>query len=315
MKNNNRKKLFTLIFVPHGGNKPFNYNLSFTFIKIACLVLITTIGFLGYFGLDYLEMQGKVDKLERLKIVNDMQSSQLKYYAEEFNDLKIKFHEIEEMDRDIRNLLEFEEFDLSQAEFTSKNISFYSNSPAVGGESQRIEGEVEAVASLNGTLGKLESLKREISPTRASLEELESLIKEEKKRLSGTPSIWPTQGRITSSYGHRRHPISNRVVFHNGIDIGADRGTPVYATADGVVASTGYNGGMGRTVIIDHPFGHSTLYAHLTSYIVERGDEVEKGETIGHVGNTGYSTGPHLHYEVHKDGETTHPKNYLPEDA
>jgi murein DD-endopeptidase MepM/ murein hydrolase activator NlpD len=129
--------------------------------------------------------------------------------------------------------------------------------------------------------------------------------------LSSTPTMAPTVGVLTDGYGTRNDPITGRRAFHRGLDISARRGTPVYAPADGVVVSTGRNGGLGKTIRISHGFGFTTLYGHLHEMIVNPGDEVRRGQQIGTVGNSGRSTGSHLHYEVHEDGKSVNPLYYI----
>lgn len=129
--------------------------------------------------------------------------------------------------------------------------------------------------------------------------------------LSSTPTTAPAVGVLTDGYGTRKDPITGRRAFHRGLDISARRGTPVYAPADGVVVFTGRNGGLGKTIRISHGFGFTTLYGHLHEIGVEPGDEIHRGDQIGTVGNTGRSTGPHLHYEVHEDGRSVDPLYYI----
>ncbi|HHT51513.1 MAG TPA: peptidoglycan DD-metalloendopeptidase family protein [Eubacteriaceae bacterium] len=130
---------------------------------------------------------------------------------------------------------------------------------------------------------------------------------------TGGQLLWPVPGhtRITSPYGMRLHPIQHVYKMHTGIDIGAGRGTPVVASADGVVTYAGYLGGYGYTVIIDIGGGLSTLSAHHSSLKVSAGQSVKRGQTVALVGSTGASTGPHLHFEVRKNGNHTNPIPYL----
>lgn len=123
---------------------------------------------------------------------------------------------------------------------------------------------------------------------------------------------WPVRGPITSPFGWRTHPIFGTQKFHSGIDIASDYGVPVAAADEGVVISSGWLGGYGYAVIIDHGSGTSTLYAHNSELHVRVGDAVYKGQTIALIGSTGYSTGPHCHFEVRRHGETVNPLNYLP---
>ncbi len=125
------------------------------------------------------------------------------------------------------------------------------------------------------------------------------------------PSLWPVIGPITASFGEREDPFTGEPAFHPGIDIGAPYGTPVHATANGVVAFAGWEDGYGRLVVIDNGFGISTCYAHLSGFNTEAGDRVQRGEVIGYVGDSGRSTGPHLHYEVRIDNTPVNPWRYL----
>ncbi len=118
--------------------------------------------------------------------------------------------------------------------------------------------------------------------------------------------IWPTNGEITSPFGRRWGRM------HEGIDIANDVGTPITAALPGRVTYTGWYGGYGYTVMMEHNNGYSTLYGHMSGFSVSPGQYVRAGQKIGQMGNTGYSTGPHLHFEVHKDGEVQNPMNYLP---
>jgi murein DD-endopeptidase MepM/ murein hydrolase activator NlpD len=127
----------------------------------------------------------------------------------------------------------------------------------------------------------------------------------------GIPSIYPTFGELTSGFGLRIHPILNDLEFHEGIDIANEMGTPIYATADGVVRLINYENGYGKRMFISHQDGYETQYAHLYSYHVKEGDSVRKGQIIALMGNSGMSTGPHLHYEVIKDGDKINPTAYL----
>ncbi len=126
-----------------------------------------------------------------------------------------------------------------------------------------------------------------------------------------TPSIWPITGRITSPFGYRIAPLSIASEYHTGVDIANEPGTPVHATADGVVRYSGWANGYGLSMVLDHGFSYSTLYGHLSELLVKEGAQVKRGQIIGRVGSTGTSTGPHLHYEVWLDGSPTNPVKYL----
>lgn len=145
-------------------------------------------------------------------------------------------------------------------------------------------------------------------------EEIRRLEKSDTTGYQGSGKFkWPTPGytRITSPYGMRTHPILRTKRMHTGIDIGAPKGANVVAAENGKVIFAGWNNAYGQTVIISHGGNITSMYAHLTSYSVKVGQEVKKGAVIAKVGSTGWSTGPHLHFEVRKNGNTIDPMPYL----
>ena len=125
------------------------------------------------------------------------------------------------------------------------------------------------------------------------------------------PDRWPVRGRITSSFGERIDPFDGEGAFHTGIDIAVRYGTPVHVTADGMVIFSGIENGYGRTVIVDHGHGLRTLYAHMSALAVSVGQHIDRGEVVGFVGDSGRSTGPHLHYEVRVNRSPVNPYSYL----
>lgn len=128
---------------------------------------------------------------------------------------------------------------------------------------------------------------------------------------TSTPSLWPVHGWVTSGFGYRMSPWGDGARMHKGLDIAAIYGSPIFAPSDGTVVFAGHKGGYGNTVIIDHGYGLSTLYGHTSEIFVGEGEKVKRGEKLAAVGNTGASTGPHLHYEVHVDGIPTDPSKYI----
>lgn len=177
----------------------------------------------------------------------------------------------------------------------------------------------KALSHKQSNLSQVLKNKAEVARLEAELERssryLTSLIRKmESQSSSGSrPAnfIWPVYGTVTSYFGWRMHPILKVRKFHTGIDIAAPYGTDIKASAGGKVIFAGWLGGYGNTVIIDHGGGYSTLYAHASAIIVSEGEEVSQGQVIARVGSTGYSTGPHLHFEVRVNGEPQNPLNYL----
>ncbi|MBM3162463.1 MAG: M23 family metallopeptidase [Chlorobi bacterium] len=133
--------------------------------------------------------------------------------------------------------------------------------------------------------------------------------------FSSVPNIKPINGRITSGFGMRLHPVYSRVIFHSGTDFSAPEGTKVHVTGDGVVTFSGYDRSYGQKVRVSHGYGFTTVYAHLSRSLVRQGQRVRRGEIIAFSGNTGVSTGPHLHYEIHKNNVKVNPAAYFFDDS
>lgn len=165
------------------------------------------------------------------------------------------------------------------------------------------------------TSKKLDILTKQIVIQSKSLDEIAKLAENKEKLLAAIPAIQPVRNedltRVASGYGYRTDPFTKARKFHYGMDFSSPRGTPVYATGDGVVTradnkATGY----GNHIVINHGYGYESLYGHLYKYNVKAGQKVQRGDLIGFVGSTGRSEGPHLHYEVFKDGERINPMNF-----
>jgi len=156
----------------------------------------------------------------------------------------------------------------------------------------------------------LTALGEEINSRERSLRELKAFIEEKASILAATPTILPTKGLVTAGYGYRKSPFTGKREFHEGMDIAALHGTPVVATADGIVRFAGPAATYGNVVFIDHGHGFATAYGHNSTIRVHARQRVRRGDVIAYVGNTGRTTGPHVHYEVHVDGVASNPMKY-----
>jgi murein DD-endopeptidase MepM/ murein hydrolase activator NlpD len=167
----------------------------------------------------------------------------------------------------------------------------------------------ELVSSIFATLDNLSS---RMGVQKTSYLELDGLLKNKEQLLSHTPAIQPVSNkdlnRVASGFGYRVDPVYKTIKFHAGLDFAAPQGTPIYATADGTVTTAGNTGnGYGNHVVINHGYGYETLFGHMVRVKVRAGEKIRRGEVIGWVGSTGKSTGPHCHYEVHKNGQKMDP--------
>ena len=182
--------------------------------------------------------------------------------------------------------------------------------------------EIATVEGMNNTQlfasisNTLDNLSNRIGIQTKSYNEVDGLVKNKEQLLAHTPAIQPVSNkdlsRIASGFGHRIDPVYKTIKMHAGLDFAAPQGTPIYATADGVVKTGGNTGnGYGNHVVINHGYGYETLYGHMVRVKVKSGEAVKRGEIIGWVGSTGKSTGPHCHYEVHKNGNKIDPAYFF----
>ena len=162
---------------------------------------------------------------------------------------------------------------------------------------------------------KIELIEKKLASQSKSFDEVFDLTKEKQKMIKSIPSIQPVSNRdltrIASGFGLLMHPIYKIIKMHKGMDFTAPIGTEIYATGDGVVEKVGWVGGYGKTIMINHGFGYKTRYAHCSKYNCRKGQKVKRGDLIGFVGNTGQSSGPHLHYEVFKNNRQINPVNFF----
>ncbi len=177
----------------------------------------------------------------------------------------------------------------------------------------------QACGSADQTNRNIDRIERKLVVQSTSFDEVIEMAATKEERLAARPAIQPVSmkdlTRFGSSFGIRYHPILKVVRPHEGIDLTAPRGTPIYATADGKVIQAGYRaGGFGKKILLDHGYGYRSLYGHCDEVLVKPGQTVKRGEVIGRVGSTGLSKSPHLHYEVHVNGRPVDPINYYAND-
>jgi murein DD-endopeptidase MepM/ murein hydrolase activator NlpD len=243
-------------------------------------------------------------------------SPQEKILASQNRALKDKYEELEDHLATVQTQmqeLEKRDNNVYRAIFEANPIPDSARAKAL-----EIEKEIATVARMkdnelvNSIVATLNLLKSRINAQRTSYGEIDKLVENKEKLLSHTPAIQPVSNkdltRVASGFGYRIDPIYKTTKMHAGIDFTAPQGTPIYATADGVVTIAGNSGnGYGNHVVINHGYGYETLYGHMVRVKSRSGQAVKRGEVIGWVGSTGKSTGPHLHYEVHKGGSKIDP--------
>lgn len=294
------KRSYTLMVVPNRGNKVYRLQMPINFIKV-CLVSAAVVGAFVATGLVHYQYtlnkaQTEMEELKDLRAVNTAQAGQLNQLAKNTALLQEEVSKLNQLDAEVRRLLNKEE---SSGVSRSGVIRPSAGRGGEGGPSLPPQ-----PAELNNLVKDL----RESAKVRGdSLAKLRESLMERNERQAATPSIWPCEGVVTSRFGWRWGGSD----WHPGIDVAADSGTPIISTANGVVVASGWNGGYGRQVIIDHGYGITTSYAHNSENAVAVGQKVKKGQIVSYMGSTGFSTGPHVHYEVRVNGTAVNPAGFM----
>jgi murein DD-endopeptidase MepM/ murein hydrolase activator NlpD len=213
---------------------------------------------------------------------------------------------LSQSDNELRKIV-----DLPQISDDQKNVGVGGKRLSLATAMSVSDASEKVLAASNDLIAKLD---RQVKLQEDSYKEILAKYEVNQKFFACFPAIKPVEGEVFGSFGMRMHPIYRVLKFHSGVDMTASLGTPVSATGDGTVESVGMEGGYGKCIVISHGFGYKTLYGHLSQFKVREGQKVKRGEVIALSGNTGVSAGPHVHYEVIKNGIKENPMAYLFDD-
>jgi len=296
---------YTILVLP--GHAAWSYCLSVRkrTCKYALGALSVTLFWIG-FSVYNDPAQKQFAELSVLEEERTQQQAKIREFAFTIEGLKKQVARLQEMDRRVRMLTNAPE-DISSA--TDPKSAGGMGGPELLRDSQTAV--VNPARSLSAVEQEMRWLQAQASQQERHLEALEARVQSQNSGWAFIPTIWPTRGRFVSGFGGRPSPFTGLPSVHHGVDIAAAQGTPVVAPAAGTVDAVGRKGGMGNRIEIEHRDGLRTLYGHLSEMLVRRGQTVQRGQVIGYVGNTGLSSGPHLHYEVHLHGVPINPIRYI----
>lgn len=298
------KDFYTFLIIPKRNKTARKITISGTFLKGLFICLIVMGLFASFIYFDYIKIKREEIELARLRNQTTEQKILIENLAAKLNGFAVKMDELVQFDREIRALANVED---------KRNSGQF---PGIGG-STGLENQVPSrmetdqkmiIASIDKNV---DQLMEDANDQRRSYNELIIFLKERKSIRDATPSIWPVRGWVTSEFGHRASPLGGTGEFHKGMDIAARMGIPVVAPADGIVAEAAYDREMGHMIRINHGHGMVTCYGHLMKSGVKEGNLIRRGAVIGYIGNSGRSTGAHLHYAVFLNGVPVNPSNYL----
>jgi len=269
------------------------------------------LGVTGYFIYDYHQLkrvhltnQLFYEQIEAQKGIIANQNTQIQTFATEINKLKSKIVTLNNFEEKIRVIANLDQHNDQEGLF------------GVGGSiPEDLSTDIDLLRRQTSLMREMhqqvDQLQVAATSQKSGLSTLLDALEGQRNLLACTPAIKPTKGYLTSRFGYRNSPFTGRREMHKGLDIANREGTQIVAPADGTVKYIGRRGLMGKTMIIDHGHGMVTRYGHLQSYLKKRGEPVKRGEVIAEMGNTGRSTGPHLHYEVHLNGVPVNPIKYI----
>ena len=288
-------KKFTLLIIPEGSHQVRRYSLQRSTLK--GVLAVVTLFCLGLTALTTDYVLANLDEAEfvRLQEENQQQRSELQRLVAGLESLQREMSLLAQNDAKVRIMAQ-----LTRASADSEVLA------GVGGPP-----EIDGSDSFSDLQQRIDQMRRDIDLRRESQEEIQGFLNDQRSMLSAVPEGLPAKGWLTSTFGMRTSPFTGKQKLHEGYDIAARTGTPVHVTADGVVTRSETTPGYGKLVVVDHGYGYRTYYAHNSKIVVRAGQRVKRGDKISEVGNTGRSTGSHVHYEIRRNGVPVNPKKFI----
>ncbi|HEY0838700.1 MAG TPA: M23 family metallopeptidase [Vulgatibacter sp.] len=293
------KRFFTVMVVPDRDSRTRKFRVGHRAIYGAAagagVVVLALVGA----GLHFARVVDHADQNRLLRDENNQLRAQIRLVQEKVAHIDETLDRVERFDQRLRSLTALND--------TERNLAIGPlDAPERGGAGEPLGGHDVGLLD-----EKLDSLVDEAVRSERSLAELQRYFEDQKSLLASTPSIWPARGWVTSDFGTRLDPYTAHSVMHKGLDIANRDGSPVFAPADGVIVFAGTEGGYGKLLVVDHGYGVKTRFGHLSEVTAKVGQKVKRGEQIAAMGNTGRSTGPHLHYEVRVNGIPENPRKFI----
>ena len=305
---------YSVVFFPGVTASPKRFRISRRWFRIyVCSSLVILLGVVSsfvYFSQKYYYLANDEIELTELRRESKIRKVQAEKIATQVKNLESDMARLGRFEKKLRVITALEDSPQNSAKNWgvgggSYGLSSYSFTTSLAHESKALANKLSNSLGHLTTQAKIKAI---------SLQELDHFFKDQKSFLQSTPSIWPTRGWVTSGFGYRESPFTGLRENHEGWDIGARSGSAVRATADGMITVAGRERGYGKLIEIDHGYGIVTRYGHNSKNLIKVGSKVKRGQIVALVGNTGRSTGPHLHYEVIVNGVPANPKNYILED-
>jgi len=295
---------FTLMIIPRRKSAVTKISLSSTLIRGLLIVFILAVLLTLYMVYDYASIKRDKAELARLRVETVEQSQQLQELVLKIDEFADRMEEFNQFDKKLRILANYQ---ITRDKKMLLGIGG-SNNAQVKIKDLLDQNKVNLVSGMRKSISQLNE---DANVMEKSFTELLKFLREQKSLLAATPSIWPVRGWVTSGFGSRKSPFSSGGEFHGGIDIATRMAKEVIAPADGFVVEAAHQAMDGNMIRIDHGHGIMTSYCHLSKFAIKQGSRVKRGDLIGYVGDTGRSTGSHLHYAVYLNKIPVNPRRYL----
>ncbi len=325
-----KQKNYTLIFTSNTVNSPKRVSISQKQLNIGLVLFaILTLSFVSFLT-DYLQINVDRWKLQSLKKENLHLEKKFTFVEKNFKELETKVQQLTDFSHKLKLITTISDRQPSLNSTGYGKISFDSQALALSqarpnrqlSSHNKSQGKHEKIDTISNTASdrieiRIEKLAKANQLIKQDVWQLYGNLLKQQEFINYTPSISPAKGWISSVYGYRNETFlaEHQPQFHKGLDIATKRGEPVVASADGKVVYAGYDEfGYGNLLVIDHGYNLKTYYAHLSEIKVKTGTFVSRGQEVAKVGNTGKSTGPHLHYEIRIFGQSVNPENYILDD-
>lgn len=301
------KKTYTLIVVSDHDSPPKRYHIQKSFLVQVGVGVLLLVGMGLGATVHYFHVAQDAAENRILREENLTMRGQLKSVRERIEHIGSTLDRVERFDQKLRAVTLLSD--------PQRNLAMGPTEPGTKAPTTDTQfTQLTTTETPTALMGRLDKLSAEATRQEQSLQELQAYFQDQKSLLASTPSIWPARGWVTSDFGSRLDPYTADRVMHAGLDIAAPHGKEVFAPSDGTVVFAGLEGGYGNVIVIDHGYGIKTRYGHLAKMLVKAGDKVKRGALIAAVGNTGRSTGPHLHYEVRVNGIPQNPRKFILEE-
>lgn len=296
-KKSKKENYYTLMMVPHDHRKVYSFKLSGWMMGVASIVLLLLVGFSSF-------VLTRHANYELTKRANIRLTEKNAFFIQELARTHDAFNRVTKIEDELRAMLKMK---------SKNNVIKYTGEGGPSPADQTLMANLSNHSTLTTKefAKSLSFLKSDAKARMDSYRELKKYIATQRSLMAARPTEWPVRGWITSRFGPRQSPFFNVISNHEGIDIANEEGSSIKAPADGIITFCGWQGSYGKLVVIDHGYGFSTRYGHLSRLLVNVGQRVRRGQVIAFMGNTGRSTASHLHYEIRVNGVPVDPFKYL----